>query len=136
MTTATNCRATTAGAGSGTRELKDFVPFNDAEMYRFLGVLFANGLAPKPRFDYWFEMAESFPLFGNNLVLKVMTKTVSTIGRRIRGVCQWRHFQRFFTVVDYQDNPKEKQKVNPLWKVCGLINELNKQAKDMWIPGK
>ncbi len=86
MTTATNCRATADGAGSGTGEFKDFVPFDDAEMYRFLGVLFANSLAPNPHFNYWFETAESFRLFGNNLVLKVMTKMVSTTGKRIWGV--------------------------------------------------
>ena len=39
-------------------------------------------------------------------------------------------------MADYRGNPKEKQKVNPLWKVQELINKLNKQAKDMWIPGK
>jgi hypothetical protein len=39
-------------------------------------------------------------------------------------------------VADYRDNPKEKQKTDPLWKVRMLIDELNKQAKDMWIPGK
>ena len=37
---------------------------------------------------------------------------------------------------DYRDSPSEKQKANPLWKVRELINELNKQCKDMWIPGK
>ncbi len=32
MATATKCRATSNGAGSGTGELKDWVPFNDAEI--------------------------------------------------------------------------------------------------------
>jgi hypothetical protein len=136
ITTATNRRATADGAGSGTGEFKDFVPFDEDEIYRFFGVLFANGLAPKPRLDYWFETTESFPLFGNNLVSSVMTKTVSTTGRRIRGLRRWRHFRRFFTVADYRDNPKEKQKIDPLWKVREHIDELNKQSKDMWIPGK
>jgi len=26
--------------------------------------------------------------------------------------------------------------VNPLWKVQELLDELNKQAKDMWVLGK
>jgi hypothetical protein len=39
-------------------------------------------------------------------------------------------------VADYRENPKEKQKTDPLWKVRMLIDELNKQSKDMWIPGK
>jgi hypothetical protein len=136
MTLATNCRATADGAGSGTGEFSDFVPFEDAEMYCFLGVLFANGLSPKPRVDYWFETAERFPLFGNNLVLKVMTKTVSVSGKNIWGIRQWRHFRRFLTLSDYRDSPGEKQKADLLWRVWELINELNKQCKDMWIPGK
>ena len=114
ITTATNRRATADGAGSGTGEFKDFVPFDEDEIYRFFGVLFANGLAPKPRLDYWFETTESFPLFGNNLVSSVMTKTVSTTGRRIWGLRRWQHFRRFFTVADYRENPKEKQKIDPL----------------------
>jgi hypothetical protein len=65
MTTVTNRRATSDGAGAGTGEFKDWVPFDDAEIYRFIGVLFANGLAPKPRIDYWYEPAQMSPLFGN-----------------------------------------------------------------------
>ncbi len=30
---------------------------------------------------------------------------------------------------------KQQQRLNSLWKVQHLINELNKQAKDMWVPG-
>jgi len=74
-------------------------------------------------------------LYGNDLTLRVMAKEVATTGKKIRGVCRWRHFRRFFTLTDYRDNPKEKQKEDPLWKVRTLIDELNKQAKDMWIPG-
>jgi hypothetical protein len=83
-----------------------------------------------------FETAERFPLFGNNLVSKVMTKTVSVSGKNIRGIQRWRHFWRFLTLSDYRDSLSEKQKVDPLWKVRELIDELNKQCKDMWIPGK
>ncbi len=110
--------------------------FDEAEMYRFFGILFANGVAPKPQIDYWFETTEQFPLFGNNLTLRVMAKEVAATGKRIRGVHQRTHFRRIFTLADYRDNPREKQKEDPLWKVRQLIDELNKQAKDMWIPGK
>ena len=136
MTNATNRRAISDGAGSGTGQFQDWVPFDDAEMYRFIGVLFANGLSPKPRIDYWFETAQAYPLFGNDLVSRLMTKEVVVTGKRIRGIRRWRHFRRFFTVADYRENPKEKQKTDPLWKVRMLIDELNKQSKDMWIPGK
>jgi hypothetical protein len=36
---------------------------------------------------------------------------------------------------DYRENPGEQQRKNPLWKVQRLIEELNKQAKDMWVSG-
>jgi hypothetical protein len=136
MTNATNRRAASDGAGAGTGDFKDWVPFDDEEIYRFIGVLFANGLAPIPRIDYWFEPAQLSPLFGNDVVSRALAKDVPFTGRRIRGIRQWRRFRRFFTVADYRDNPKEKQKTDPLWKVRMLIDKLNKQAKDMWIPGK
>jgi hypothetical protein len=44
--TATNLWAYSSGAGSG--EYKDFLPFDLAELNKMMGVLFANGLAPKP----------------------------------------------------------------------------------------
>ena len=136
MTTATNRRATADGAGSGTGEFKDWVAFDDARIYRFIGVLFANGLSPKPRIDYWFELTERFPLIGNDLISRVTAKEVHTTGKRVRGVRRWRYFWSFLTVADYRDKPKEKQKEDPLWNVWLLIDELNKQAKDMWSTGK
>ncbi len=45
-------------------------------------------------------------------------------------------FHRYFTMANYCDNPKQKQQENPLWKVQELLDKLNKQAKDMWLPGK
>jgi hypothetical protein len=57
MTNARKCRASSDGACAGTGEFKDWVPFDDAEIYRFIGVLFAKSLAQKPRIDYWFEPA-------------------------------------------------------------------------------
>jgi hypothetical protein len=86
ITCATNRRATADGAGCGTGEFKDWVAFDEAEMYRFFGVLFANGVAPKPRIDYWFKTTEQFPLFGNDLTLRVMAKEVAATGKRIQGL--------------------------------------------------
>jgi len=45
-TTATNLRAYSSGAGSG--EYQDFMPIDLAEVYKMIGVLFANRLTPKP----------------------------------------------------------------------------------------
>jgi len=60
--TATNLRAYASGAGSG--EYTDFIAFNRTEVYKMIGVLFANGLTPKPQFDYWFCSEQ---VLGSNL---------------------------------------------------------------------
>ncbi len=64
--TATNLRAYSSGAGSG--ENKDFLPVDLAELNKMMGVLFANGLAPKPQVETWFQPASVQPLMGNNLI--------------------------------------------------------------------
>jgi len=86
MTNATDHRATSGGNCSG--EFKDWVPLDYAEIYRFIGVLFANVLMPKPRIDYWFEPAQMSPLFGNDIVSRAMAKDkVPLTGKRIQGIC-------------------------------------------------
>ena len=54
----------------------------------------------------------------------------------IKAARRWKHFCQYFTVANYRDSPKEKQKANPMWKVQELLDELNKQAKDLWVPRK
>ena len=49
---ATNGRAVADGAGTGT--YVDFVPFDLPELNKFVSLIFANGLTPKPQFEYWF----------------------------------------------------------------------------------
>jgi hypothetical protein len=132
--TATNLRAYANGAGSG--EYSDFVSFDSAEMYKMFGVLFANGLTPKPQFEYWFCSEDKEPLLGSDLISNALAKRNAATCKTIKAARRWRHFRRYFTVADYRDSPREKQKVNPLWKVQELLDELNKQAKDMWVPGK
>ncbi len=101
-----------------------------------IGVLSANGLTPKPQFDYWFCLEDHEPLFGSNLITNALRWKNTLTGKRIKAARHWKHFCRYFTVANYPDSPKEKQKANPMWKVQELLNELNKQAKDMWVPGK
>jgi hypothetical protein len=117
-------------------KFKDWVPFDVTEIYCYIGVLFANGLAPKPRIDYWFESSEKLPLVGNDVMSQAMTKQVKATGRTIRGATWWQHFRRFFALADCRERPRKVQKKDPLWKVRRLVDELNKQSKDMWIPGR
>jgi hypothetical protein len=39
-------------------------------------------------------------------------------------------------MADYHNFPKVKQKENPLWKIQEFLDELDKQAKDMWAMGE
>jgi hypothetical protein len=99
------------------------------------GVLF-NGLTPKPQVDYWFCSEEKEPLLGSNLISNTLQKKNSATGKTIQAACCWKHFHQYFTVANYRNSLHKKQMVNPLWKVQELLDELNKQAKDMLVPGK
>jgi hypothetical protein len=37
---------------------------------------------------------------------------------------------------DFRDNPKVRQKKDPLWKVASILEELRKNSQKAWIPGK
>jgi hypothetical protein len=37
---------------------------------------------------------------------------------------------------DFREDAKKETKKNPLWKVQRLLNKLNNNARNMWIPGK
>ena len=67
---ATNLRAYASGAGSG--QYADFIPFDLPEFYKMLGVLFANGLSPKPQFDLWFSPLNKEPLLGSDMMTNTL----------------------------------------------------------------
>jgi hypothetical protein len=75
-------------------------------------------------------------LLGSNLISNALHRKNATTGKTVKAACRWKHFCRYFAVADYRNSPKEKQKYDPLWKVRELLDKLNKQAKDMWVPGK
>ena len=101
-----------------------------------IGVLFANGLTPKPQFNYWFCSEDKEPLLGSNQIINALHPKNAATGKTVKAARHWKHFHWYFMVTDYCKSPKEKQKSDPLWKVRELLDELNKQAKDMWMPGK
>ena len=90
-TTATNLRAYASGAGRG--EYTDYVPFDSEEIYKMIGVLFANGLTPKPQFDYWFISEDIEPLFGSNMMAKACRKRNAATGKVINTLRHWKHFR-------------------------------------------
>ena len=122
VVTATNLRVYASGAGSG--EYMDFIPFDQPELYKMSSVLFANGLTPKPQLDYWFCSEDKEPLLGSNLISNALRRKNSVTGKTVKAACCWKHFYRYSTVADYHNSPK-------VWKVRELLDELNKQAKDM-----
>ena len=111
--TATNLRAYSSRAGSG--EYQDFMPFDLAEVYKMIGVLFANRLTPKPQFDFWFCTQEEEPLFGSNMISKALARKNLATGNTIKAARRWKHFCCYFTMQDYRENPREQQRKNPLW---------------------
>ena len=72
--------------GAMTGEFADFVPFDLAEVKKFIGLLFLNGLSPKPQMEFWFEGSASEPLFGNDRIAEVMKKKNRMTGRTISGM--------------------------------------------------
>jgi hypothetical protein len=129
----TNCHAVADGAGSGT--YADFVLFDLPKLYKSVGLLFANGLTPKPQFEYWFEGQGGEPLFGNDKYARVMDKHLRRATRSARSV-----------------SGNTSGDTSPCWNsvtiqrrvskqiCCGrfvhFLTELNKQASRMWLPGK
>ncbi len=75
-------------------------------------------------------------MLGSDLISTALRRKNSATGKTIKAARCWKHFRQYFTVANYRNSPRKKQKVNPLWKVQELLDDLNKQAKDMWVPGK
>ena len=136
MVACTNQKAAGEGAGVGGTVYTDFVQFDVNEMYRFLGLLFANGLAPKPDFRKWFETSSMDPLLGSDFIAPLMNKKLPGRGV-VPGVRRWKHFRRFLCFYDPRiAMTKQSAEADPLWKVRLLLKQLNKQSMAMWIPGK
>jgi hypothetical protein len=131
----TNLHAASEGAGGGgNKNYVNFIPFDSEEFYKFIGVLFANGLTPKPLFESWFAPAHESLLQGNDRIATAMDKYV--YGRKVSGLCSWRHFWQFMNLADCRKDPVLEKAENPLWKVQSLLKELNYQTWKMWIPRK
>jgi hypothetical protein len=78
MVDTTNTHAAAEGVGFGGTQYDDWEPFNLAEMNKIMGLLFVNGLSPRPRIKMWFE---PHPIFGNTFIAGAMHKP-RTGGRR------------------------------------------------------
>jgi hypothetical protein len=130
----TNARATAKGAGFGGSAYHDYEPFDLSEMYKFLGLLFLNGLSPRPRIAMWFE---PHIVFGNEFILaKAMHKQLPRGQRSIHCRQRWKHFRRFMCMFDFRQDIRKETVENPLWKVQYLLDELNDNAAKMRITGK
>jgi hypothetical protein len=129
----TNARAAAEGAGFGGTVYQDFEQFDLAEVYKMIGLLFVNGLSLQPRISMWFK---GHKLYGNNFIASAMRKQLPQGRRAIQGLRRWKHFQCFMCMFNFRKDAKKETAQNPLWKVQGLLEELNNNAAKMWIPGK
>ena len=135
MVACTNQKAAGEGAGVGGTVYTDFVQFDVNEMYRFIGLLFANGLSPKPDITKWFETSAVDPFLGSDFIAPLMNKKLPGRGV-VPGIRRWKHFRRFLCFYDPRIATKQSAEADPLWKVRLLLKVLNKQSTEMWIPGK
>ena len=92
VTQGTNYRASAEGVGIGVfgykkKKFGDYVPFDDDKIYKYIGLIFANGLNPWLFFETWFTLATSSCLLMGNSLLSgsVMDKSVN--GMRVPGIC-------------------------------------------------
>jgi hypothetical protein len=85
----TNARASSEGAGFGWTVYTDYKSFDLEEVNKMIGLLFLNGLAPRPMCMMWFEHHN---IFGNEFIAKAMNKQMESGERSIRGIRHWKHF--------------------------------------------
>ncbi len=133
MVDTTNAQAAAEGAGFGGTIYKDYEPFDSAEVYKMIGLLFLNGLSPCQRINMWFEPHQ---IFGNDFIAKAMHKQLLWGRQAIQGLQRWKHFQHFMCMFYFCENAKKEMAKTPLLKVQHLLDELNNNAAKMWIPGK
>jgi hypothetical protein len=66
------------------KDCGDYVAFDDAEINKFIGLMFANGLMPKPISETWFKSLPSRPLYSSNFIsCGVFDKVMQ--GRKVPG---------------------------------------------------
>jgi hypothetical protein len=111
MVDTTNARAAAEGAGFGGTVYRDFEPFDQAEIYMMIGLLFVNGLSPRPRVEMWFE---PHLIFGNDFIARAMDKQLPRGRRSIQGIPRWRHFRRFLCLFDFREDGGKETARNPL----------------------
>ena len=103
----TNAWAEAEGAGFGGTVYQDFEPFDQAEIYRMIGLLFMTGLSPCPRIDMWFE---PHLIFGNDFIARAMDKQLPRGQCLIRGIWRWRHFRQFLCLLDFHEDGSRKER--------------------------
>jgi hypothetical protein len=79
----TNAQAAAEGADFGGTVYTDYKPFDLEEVNKMIGLLFLNGLAPRPMFTMWFEHHN---IFGNEFIGKAMNKQMACGQRSIQGI--------------------------------------------------
>jgi hypothetical protein len=89
MVDTTNAQAALEGAGFGGTQYNGWEPFDVAKMNKFIGLLFVNGLSPRPMIKMWFE---PHPIFVNTLIVGAIHKPCTRGRRALHGMRQWAQF--------------------------------------------
>ena len=81
----TNGRAAADGAGFVGSTFHDYVPFDHVEINKMIGLLFANGVSPKPAMELWFKTTTEHRLFRNDFIAPAMD-TQMKYGKKVPGI--------------------------------------------------
>ncbi len=78
-----NAQAGAEGDGFGGTICQNFEPFDLAEVYKMIGLLFVNDLLPQPMISIWFE---GHKIYGNDFIASTMHKQLSQGWQAIQGI--------------------------------------------------
>ena len=78
-----NALAGAEGDGFGGTICQNFEPFDLAEVYKMIGLLFVNDLLPQPMISIWFEGHKKY---GNDFIASTMHKQISQGRWAIQGI--------------------------------------------------
>ncbi len=107
----TNLCAYSSGAGSG--EYKDSLPFDLNELNKMVGVLFLNGLSPKPQVESWFKPLSEQPLFGNDLFSTKLAKRNYATKTMVGGAATLEAFPLLSYVLQLPQESKREAEGGP-----------------------
>jgi len=112
--------------GMGTTVYPRFVPLTTLEVQRFLGLEFANGLAPKRNAYHWLTTSDADPLSGNSAVAACFGP--DPIGR-------FKEFKKAFSICRPVGDERRAKEADRIFKVREFSELLQNISRRLWDIG-